>query len=201
MDKRSHLAKTISKNEDCNSITSSYHLNCPSLRQIKKVPPDSRSSWFSIATFVNEKHWQDSGVSASFTITLIKCSGNVANNPAANSSQAPFKGEDTPFHYLWRYPWYNSSQEAVLRALPTIRATPPDESEMLHGWSTLPLDELSILLGLFAHVPRGRGDGEKSFHGIQLFSHGIFCDCLALDFMAMNLNRWNSDKEIIQHRN
>lgn len=47
----------------------------------------------------------------------------------------------------------------------------------------------------------GEGMERKSFHGIQLFSHRIFCDCLALDFMAMNLNRWNSDKEIIQHRN
>lgn len=81
-------------------------------------------SWFSSTTFLNEKHRQDSVLSASCTITHIKPSGHLAKTSAANGSQPSFK-KDTPFHCLWRYPW-QSSDEGVLSA------TTPDDSEMLH---------------------------------------------------------------------
>lgn len=83
---------------------------------------------------------QESALKASFTITLIKPSGDVARTSAANSRPAPLKGGRSVSLPLA----LTLTRQRPSGALPPI--SPPQESEALHRRSLPPFCELPIAL-------------------------------------------------------
>lgn len=162
---------------------------------------DSLSSWFTGATFVNEKQRQDTVVTASFTITLIKPSGTIAKTLQQMAVRLPFKS-DSPFHCLWRYPWHPVAVTGQCSAhYPQLeqhrkmchRCCITEASRFFMNFTFCCADLLLFLI-------RGEDDGgKKSFDRIQLFSQKIFGDCLLLNVIAINWNRWKGGTVVIQH--
>ena len=161
-----------------------------------KVCSDSLSNWFSSATFVNEKQRQESGVSASFTITLIKnLLGMLPKTSAENISQAPFK-EDASFHCLWRDPSRSSDRAEHYQRLEQHHQM--SQRCCITEASCLFMNFPSCCAYLLLFPPQEGKHREKNLWlDAVVQPEDILC-LLVLDFVAINHNRWGRDAEITQ---
>lgn len=140
-------------------------------------------SWFSSATFVNEKQWQGSRESASFTITLIKLSGNVAQISAANSSQTPFK-KDTAFHCVT----LDITQAGCAQCITNDETTTwvRDAASLKH-----PLHERSTVESVLISFPLKGGVVIEKFWWDPIQPE----DILRLPCAGLNSNKWNKNTD------